>query len=103
MVESCVDRLLDLKLPFLEIPRAEAVVLLRSLVAGEPIQVRMSEQTVEHTAVVAGLGFQMVGCAVDLHRHKAARFHSIAHGHVVAPPRNASKAGLAKHHAFVLS
>ena len=103
-MESYVDRLLDLKLPFLEIPPVEAVVLLRNLVGEESTQVRMSEQKVDHIAVAAGLGFQMVAHAVDLDRDMAARFHSIADVHVVAQPRtNALKAGLAKGHAFARS
>jgi hypothetical protein len=103
MVESCVDTLRDLRLPFLGTPSAEAVVLLRNPAAAGSFQVRMSEQLVDHIVVGAGLVFQTVGCAVDLDRDKAARFHSIADGHVVAQLRNALKAELAKGHAFVLS
>ena len=103
MVESYVDKPLDLKLPCLGIPPAVAVALYRNLVAGEALQVHMSEPTVDHIVLAVALNSQIVGCAVDLDMDKAERCRPIANAHVVVQLHNALMVGFVKDHAFGLS
>lgn len=102
-MESYVDKLLDLRLPCLEIPPAVAVVLQGNQVAGRARQVHMSEQMVGHIVVDVGLDFQTVGSAVDLDMNKAVRWHPTANDQVVVQIHNALPTGVAKDRAFGLN